>query len=377
MVTSSPTRRAAGCLALLFVASCGAERGPSGSASNPERSGTARAAILGGIPAPEATGVVSIFNQISIGSCSAALIAPNVVLAARRCVAGALHGCCSDFNEPFDPGDIIVQNGPKFDLGVTRDYRGVSRIVVPEQTEVCGYDLALVILKDPVPATDGTPFEPELGPIAEGTKLVAYGYGPTTPQGPDPGTKRKLENVPVTCGSSCAGVAPSEWTAGTGVCAADGPAVNADGKLVGVASRVSMDCTSAVFESLAAHAIWLRTEVAKAATEAGLSAPAWTSGGGDGAADPAEPTLDPSVCEKPELDSGTNGAGGSSGEVDAGTSATGGKPTESDASPAPTPAAGKSDGGCSMGSGATRPAGGAAVLLGGAWLGALRRRRRR
>ncbi len=277
----------------LAILGCGAEPGESISG--------ARFAVIGGVPAPEATNIVMVYDQTDGTTCSGALIAPNVVLASRTCVSDdpTSGDCTGTLGAVHAASKVLVDNEQETFSGTTP--WTVQNIAVPVEDSLCGNSIALLILSDVVDGSDAVPLAPRLdGPVTVGETFTAYGYGATTVGGADMGTRNKRDGVPVTCVGDCAGAGPSEWGGGLGACVGDGPAVGVDKLLIGLATRGSADCESMIFEGLDVHADWLRDQVASAAATGGYMPPSWVGG----------------------TDGGTGGASGGGGE--AGSGATGG-----------------------------------------------------
>jgi hypothetical protein len=178
-------------------------------------------------------------------TCSGVLITPNLVLSARHCVDqtpemidctttsfGALYASASNYfitTSSTMPGNSTVNK------------HVVKQIITPTPTAVCGNDLSLLILEDLVPDTEATPAIPGTGySLTDHTQynfesygFTAIGYGITSPNGQDSGTRRILSNIQVTCipGDSAldcaAGGAPrnvyddKEFIGGDGTCQGD------------------------------------------------------------------------------------------------------------------------------------------------------------
>lgn len=245
--------------------------------------------------------------------CTATLLAPNLVATARHCVAPTSADsvrCAVDparFAEPHAPErlwvhreralrDSLASYGLLPVTGGGDELVPVAEVFVPETTRVCGGDLALLLLAEPLSADDAEPIAPRLDePVAHGEPYTAVGFGAT----PDPdqqGTRRSREGLLVTCTpEDCAGVAAvedTEFRGGDGVCSGDsgGPAIDADGRVTGIASR-SVDCTGSVYSALSRWRDFIREVGALAAREGDYPEPDWLQEA------PPRPELD---AEEPE-----------------------------------------------------------------------------
>lgn len=185
--------------------------------------------------------------------CSGTLLAPNVVLTARHCVAkdAADTIICDeegrsandrDFSGDLDPSEIAVFLGPAPSFG--KAPAAVAKTIVsPDGPWLCNADIALVVLDRAVEGV--TPFAVRFGAQARlGEEIRAVGYGRNDAKVPM-GTRFRRENVPVLAVGK--GISPSktrlgdsEFEVGKSICEGDsgGPAISElTGAVIGVVSR--------------------------------------------------------------------------------------------------------------------------------------------
>ena len=252
--------------------------------------GSVRSAISGGQPDSADSSVfvlVSHRGSAGVALCTASLIAPNLLLTARHCVANVTTEAVScettEASAPFAANTLYAAN-PSSVEQATATFRA-SAVAVPSQaTDICGFDLALVTLESTVPATVAQPLVPRLDrPVLRGEAYSAVGYGQdSVGDAGIPGMRIMRAGLKVSCapGSCGAGVEASEFIGDTGICSGDsgGPALDADGHVVGVVSRSGDDCAHPVYGAVATWKDWIIGVTRQAALRGGYTPPAWAAG---------------------------------------------------------------------------------------------------
>jgi hypothetical protein len=244
-------------LVLLFLgAGCAAEAEDGG--VHVDVSLGSETSIFGGAPDDDERAVSSVV-ALKVGSagsyelCSGALVAPNVVLTARHCVAKSLttsvscdengrstNGAHVAGNQRPENVAVYVGAAPKF----SRPASAVGKaIVAPDNDHLCDSDIALVVLDRAI--MDIEPLAVRLrGRVRPTERIRSVGYGHNDKHLPM-GTRLRKEGVEVLAmgrgiSSSKTALGPHEFEVGRSICQGDsgGPAINEKtGAVVGVVSR--------------------------------------------------------------------------------------------------------------------------------------------
>lgn len=386
-----------------------------------ERTSTDTTAIQGGLDDRNGKYPFAVGLYSNGGICSGALIAPNLVLTARHCVADSPEAVECD-GARFgglrvrERGGLEVTTGSNLYSSISRN-SGVytsRRIITPTESALCGNDIALVILDRNVPASEATPVIPAVNPGMTDSryskKVTAIGYGVTSPgNDSSAGLRRIRENIELLCVGNAPDIqfdclmAPNiasqmtekEFLALEGTCQGDSgssafeqtsfaawKAGQGTPVTFGVLSRGGEQdgkCMGAIYTRTDVYSDFLIGVAKQAAALGGYPVPAWTSGSlgpndqgrGPVAVDAGTKATDESASPStPEQDS----AGNPSESPE--TAAKGEPPVSTTNAPAAAPAqSGEPSQGCSTGpSKGASPTGLAFVVLGLASLGSRRRR---
>jgi V8-like Glu-specific endopeptidase len=256
----------------------------------------------------------AVFEEITrwtntVSTCTASLIAPNVLLTARHCIAASNTEnvvCARSMFGDTVPGSSTLVTGDAVPHETSTYYHGNDVRVPSDSTSMCGYDVALIILSKPVPASQVTPIIPRIDrPPEAGESYTAVGYGVDAQGQQNPG-RMVLDNLSVQCVSGdCQnefGVASTEFMGDTGICSGDsgGPALDADGKIIGVVSRGSSPCATPIYSQVAPWRDFITQTVLDAAAAGGYRAPFWAYSGSsdlpDGLGAEGASCSDPSQC---------------------------------------------------------------------------------
>lgn len=256
-------------------------------------------AIYGGTP--DATSTFAVLVTSSNSTCTGTVLTPNLILTARHCLTNdiGISGC--QLGKSFPPlgslGSFAIQIGAEYSSDAKR-YKP-SRFVVPEDSNgTCGADIALIVLRDALPEDQAQRITPRLDePVRPSTSFHALGYG-VDPVAQDTKERRKrADDLTVLCTSveECEALDPQQLTGELSyanilhptrelsttapVCGGDsgGPAVDAQGRVIGVAVRGQCleGQIGSIYTKLDPYADWIREVAREAATAGEYPAPDW------------------------------------------------------------------------------------------------------
>lgn len=240
--------------------------------------------------------------------CTGTLIAPNLVVTARHCVQDVPNPAAVKCTDRFggSHGTARVTTHHRLNQGTT-GWHGVRKIYVPRDgDEVCGNDIALLILSDNVAPSEAKPVTPAvqyslLSAENRFRRLTAIGYGKTSPAANDSGTRRILQNIPVACipghasldcGSLSDRITKTEFYTGDGTCGGDSGSGaleqssfdRGEPLVFGVLSRGGEEddtCVGGVYTRLDSWREFIVNVATEAATTGGYATPAWTVASGE------------------------------------------------------------------------------------------------
>jgi hypothetical protein len=310
---------------LILAGLCLAAASPSLAQERQADFATTSQPIQGGYVEENLPAVVGM-SRSNFSICSGTLIAPNLVLTALHCVADTPRSAVFCGSSPFGaaaaPESLIFTTSSRL-TGGRYYYRGTELILPPFADDLCGFDMALVILEETVPPEEALYLVPRIDiDVIPGETYSAVGYGHIG-NGSGAGTRRRLDGLEVNCvGTECPFfrfVQETEWEGSPGVCQGDsgGPALDEDMQVIGVVSRGPEGCGNTTYGSVYAWGDWIREVGFLAAEIGGYDPPPWVA---TGSSDPGLLDIDgdgirneidncPADANPDQLDSDGNGVG--------------------------------------------------------------------
>ncbi len=175
-----PRRGSVGLGLLLALGGCGGGAAPEGGF---DAVGIDSQGILGGEQDLEHRNVFgTVTHEGNAGaSCTATLIAPNLLLTARHCVSRntTQQVICgqSELGESYPGTAIYATNAVTF-REAREWFQGLEVAVPPGADDTCGHDVALIILGSNVPSSVAEPAVPRIDrDVVTGESYAAVGYG--------------------------------------------------------------------------------------------------------------------------------------------------------------------------------------------------------
>lgn len=218
-----------------------------------EHRGIARQAMVNGKVSPSSQDSVVFMMNGQDGSCSGTLIAPNLVLTARHCVATPPEKDeCGTYGATASPSAIAIKVGASSSWDKGSVVAKGKKIFEPTTDNSCGFDAALVLLDRDIPNAKTakvrfTPLEPN-----EPTTAVGYGIDQN-----DNDLPQRMQRSTTVLGVGPAKIsykmkdgktfqyeAPDgDVVTGESTCSGDsgGPLFDTDGAVVAMTSRGPMD----------------------------------------------------------------------------------------------------------------------------------------
>ncbi len=215
-----------------------------------ERTQTTKQRIVGGTVSTAAQDATVMLSDNGTFSCTGTLIAPNLVLTARHCIArlNENQGECGTVISDGQPSAQGISLGVNASAG-QRVARGI-KFYVPPSKDMCGTDIALIQLDKDLP--NAKIAKVRFTQLTVGEVTTAVGYGDTGNNGQLAPSRLQRTNVKIEAIGPTSGlyrtkngqtlpypVPNGDFSTSESTCFGDsgGPLFDAEGRVVGVTSR--------------------------------------------------------------------------------------------------------------------------------------------
>jgi MYXO-CTERM domain-containing protein len=141
-----------------------------------EARGSSHELIVNGTTSSTAQDSVVFLMKGQDESCSGTLIAPNLVLTARHCVATPPETTeCGGYTNTTTASNMSIKLGVSSNWDVGSVVARGKKIFEPTKNDMCGFDVALILLDRDVPNAKIS--KVRFTPLKNGEKTIAVGYG--------------------------------------------------------------------------------------------------------------------------------------------------------------------------------------------------------
>ena len=160
---------------LLALAAVGC--GLASNEGNGEHTGMSRQPMVGGTVSTADQDSVVFLMKGQDESCSGTLIAPNLVLTARHCVAEPNESTdeCVGYGATVSPSQMSIKVGVSAGWTVGSVAASGKQIITPSTVNMCGFDVALIVLTRDVAGAMISPVRFSALEANEATVTVGYG----------------------------------------------------------------------------------------------------------------------------------------------------------------------------------------------------------
>ena len=213
--------------------------------------------------------------------CSGVMVSQNVLLTSQHCIDpknSPVDCSTSTFLPPIDPRRIAVTSHPSIHSSDAEWTRGIAVMVPPGGNEVCGRDLALVVLDSEL---DVVPLSPRFDAVEAGETYSAVSFGPR--EGIERGTRARKDDLEIRCvGAECnsSDIDLREWIGEGFACKGDSgsPALDASSSVAGILSRgYSGECNDPMYAGVSHLGPWIEEIVHQTADLRGIELPWWAN----------------------------------------------------------------------------------------------------